>query len=146
MMNETVAPPESTAIVRPAPYVINDTDRSGLIVVVTTFCLVSIWLLFAIRVYIRLKINGPWKIDDTCVALATVRAASCQQYSSHGLTFPTDAQYCSIGNCVCCSARREREVQRTPSIWSRRNDRKGIVYYNSIRHLLINYLPIVYLH
>jgi len=65
-------PPASTAVVVPAPFVINSTDRAGIIVVVTTFCLISVWFLFVIRAYIRVKVNGPWKIDDTCVAVATV--------------------------------------------------------------------------
>lgn len=69
-MDEEVA--ESTAVIHPAPFLITDTDRSGVIVVLTTFCLISVWVLFVVRAYIRLKVNGPWKIDDTCVAVATV--------------------------------------------------------------------------
>jgi hypothetical protein len=57
--------------IQDAPYVINSEDKQGLIVVITTFCLIAVWILFCTRGYIR-KQNGPWKWDDTCVAIATV--------------------------------------------------------------------------
>ena len=71
-MSEEVAHPNSTAIIHPPPFAINGEDRSGVIIVVTTFCLVSIWVLFAIRTYIRLHVNKAWKLDDWCVLVATV--------------------------------------------------------------------------
>ncbi|KAK0109317.1 hypothetical protein ONS96_003136 [Cadophora gregata f. sp. sojae] len=63
MANLTIIPPA---------YVITDTDKAGLVVVVTTFLLASIILCFLVRIYIRFTINGPWKWDDWCVTVATV--------------------------------------------------------------------------
>jgi len=60
------------AAVVPPAQVINATNKAGLIVVITTYCLVSIWVALVTRAYVRLKINGPWKWDDWCVAAATV--------------------------------------------------------------------------
>jgi hypothetical protein len=55
------------------PYqFINARDKAGLVVVLTTFFLVAIWIAFLIRLYIRLKIRGPWKWDDWFVTGATV--------------------------------------------------------------------------
>ncbi|KAL3420002.1 hypothetical protein PVAG01_08501 [Phlyctema vagabunda] len=65
-MNNTVLPPF---------HVITATDKRGLIIIITTFSTVSVWVCLLLRIYMRLKVNGPWKWDDTCVAGATAIAA-----------------------------------------------------------------------
>lgn len=72
-MEQDAAGLKKNATTYPAPFVITISDRAGLIVVTTTFCLVAVWILFIIRTYIRLRLNGPWKLDDSFVAIATVR-------------------------------------------------------------------------
>lgn len=67
----------------PAPQVITDTDKAGLIIVITTFFLTCIWLALFVRIYVRLKVNGPWKSDDSLVAAATVRLASFSTFQLH---------------------------------------------------------------
>ncbi|KAH8801763.1 hypothetical protein F5884DRAFT_527266 [Xylogone sp. PMI_703] len=59
------------AVVPPA-QLITATDKAGLIVVITTFFLSCIWLALCVRLYVRVRVNGPWKLDDYCVAAATV--------------------------------------------------------------------------
>ena len=71
MDDEMPPAPESTAMINSPKFLINDTDRAGLIVVITTFCLISVWCLFIIRAYIRVK-GSAWKLDDSFVAVATV--------------------------------------------------------------------------
>ncbi|KAH8586205.1 hypothetical protein B0O99DRAFT_81966 [Bisporella sp. PMI_857] len=70
MNNSEMVSENPNTIISPY-FVINNTDKQGVVIVVTTFCLICIWILFIIRCYIR-KVNGPWKWDDTCVAAATV--------------------------------------------------------------------------
>ncbi|KAH7420155.1 hypothetical protein BKA64DRAFT_34204 [Cadophora sp. MPI-SDFR-AT-0126] len=63
MANLTITPPA---------YVITDTDKAGLVIVVITFLLASIIICSLLRLYIRLTINGPWKRDDWCLTIATI--------------------------------------------------------------------------
>ncbi|KAL2071819.1 hypothetical protein VTL71DRAFT_13054 [Oculimacula yallundae] len=55
----------------PPAYVITDTDKAGLVIVVTTFLLASIIICFFVRIFIRITINRPWKWDDWCITVAT---------------------------------------------------------------------------
>ncbi|RDW69830.1 hypothetical protein BP6252_08850 [Coleophoma cylindrospora] len=66
-MNNTVLPPFQ---------VITDLDKGGLITIITTFFLSSVWICLSLRVYVRLKINGPWKWDDHFVAAATLLSSA----------------------------------------------------------------------
>ncbi|RDW80955.1 hypothetical protein BP5796_05653 [Coleophoma crateriformis] len=66
-MNNTILPPFQ---------VITDLDKGGLITVITTFFLSSVWICLSLRVYVRLKINGPWKWDDHFVAAATLLSSA----------------------------------------------------------------------
>lgn len=65
--------------ITPPAYVITETDKAGLVIVVTTFLLVSIIICLFVRLFIRLTINGPWKWDDWCVAIATVGLVSTRK-------------------------------------------------------------------
>ena len=50
-----------------APYVISATDRSGLLVIVATLFMSWMVIVCLIRLYMRLGMNGPIRIDDVVV-------------------------------------------------------------------------------
>ena len=56
--------------------VINDTDRSGLIVLINTLLLLFVLACLVVRIFTRMRISGPWLQDDTLITAATVRGAS----------------------------------------------------------------------
>ncbi|RAL13531.1 uncharacterized protein BO97DRAFT_433784 [Aspergillus homomorphus CBS 101889] len=55
-----------------AAYVISDTDRRGLLVVVANLFMSWMVLVGLFRVYMRLTIIGPWGLDDLMVLVASV--------------------------------------------------------------------------
>ena len=55
------------------PLVITDTDKRGVIVVVTIVTLAFLLVAFLTRIWVRLRVSGPWSYDDTTLTVATVR-------------------------------------------------------------------------
>jgi hypothetical protein len=57
-----------------APFLVaSPTDHSPDIVLVAAMGIALIFLTFVIRIYIRFNFSGPWLVDDTVFAFATVR-------------------------------------------------------------------------
>lgn len=56
-------------------YILTPTDRSGLVVIVTT--LLMSWMVLLTRLYTRWAINGPFGLDDLAAGIGTVRESSC---------------------------------------------------------------------
>jgi hypothetical protein len=57
-----------------APFLVaSSTDHSPDIVLVAVIGIALILLTFVIRIYIRFTFSGPWLVDDTVFAFATVR-------------------------------------------------------------------------
>ncbi|PYH48023.1 uncharacterized protein BP01DRAFT_175210 [Aspergillus saccharolyticus JOP 1030-1] len=55
-----------------AAYVISDTDRRGLMVVVTTLFMSWMVLVSFFRIYMRMTIIGPWGLDDLMANVASI--------------------------------------------------------------------------
>lgn len=55
-----------------SPYTVSATNRSGLIVIVETLFMTWMIIVNLIRLYMRLAINGPVKIDDVVVFTGSV--------------------------------------------------------------------------
>lgn len=53
---------------------ITDSDRKGLVVVVAAITLSFLLACYLTRVYVRLRVSGPWSHDDSILSLATVRS------------------------------------------------------------------------
>lgn len=53
------------------PYVINASDKRGLVVVIAATTLSFVWTCLLIRIYLRLKLRE-WKLDDYLLVAATV--------------------------------------------------------------------------
>lgn len=51
---------------------ITSTDRRGLITVIAAILLSFVLTTFFTRLYIRLRVSGPWRKDDNAVMVATV--------------------------------------------------------------------------
>lgn len=56
-----------------APFIITDTDKRGVIVVVSIVLLSFLLVSFLTRIWVRLRVSGPWSYDDTTLTIATVR-------------------------------------------------------------------------
>lgn len=54
------------------PLVITDTDKRGAVVVVAVVTLSFLLVAFLLRIYVRLRVSGPWSYDDTTLSIATV--------------------------------------------------------------------------
>lgn len=54
------------------PLVITDTDKRGVIVVVTIVTLAFLLVAFLTRIWVRLRVSGPWSYDDTTLTVATI--------------------------------------------------------------------------
>lgn len=63
-----------------SPYTVSATNRSGLIVIAETLFMTWMIIVNLIRLYMRLAINGPVKIDD--VVVFTGGVSSICYYSS----------------------------------------------------------------
>ncbi|KAF3028781.1 hypothetical protein E8E15_004221 [Penicillium rubens] len=72
-----------------SPYAVSATNRSGLIVIVETLFMTWMIMVSLIRLYMRLAINGPVKIDDVVVFAGSVMAiahvGTIMDAISHGL-------------------------------------------------------------
>ncbi|CAG8907275.1 unnamed protein product [Penicillium egyptiacum] len=67
------------------PYAVSATNRSGLIIIVETLFMTWMIIVSLIRLYMRLAINGPVKIDDVVVfAGSDVYAANLLFLAGHG--------------------------------------------------------------
>jgi hypothetical protein len=53
-------------------YVLTDTDRSGLVVIIATMLMSWMLLVFCFRLYTRSEINGPFGADDLAAGFGTV--------------------------------------------------------------------------
>ena len=53
-------------------YVLTDTDRSGLVIIVATLLMSWMLLTFMIRLYTRIAITGPFGLDDFFAGIGTV--------------------------------------------------------------------------
>jgi len=74
--------PGSVPTGQSAPFVIaTPTNHSADIVIVAATGVALILVTLVIRVYIRYSFSGPWLVDDTVFALATVRKT--QDYSQY---------------------------------------------------------------
>lgn len=58
-----------------APFIITDTDKRGVIVVVSIVLLSFLLVSFLTRIWVRLRVSGPWSYDDTTLTIATVRSS-----------------------------------------------------------------------
>jgi hypothetical protein len=58
--------------VSPAPLVITDSDKRGVIVVVGIATLSFLVIAYLTRIYVRLRVSGPWAYDDSTLTAATV--------------------------------------------------------------------------
>jgi hypothetical protein len=58
--------------VSPPPLVITDSDKRGVIVVVGIVTLSFLIISYLTRVYVRLRVSGPWSFDDSTLTAATV--------------------------------------------------------------------------
>ncbi|KAL2696277.1 hypothetical protein AAEP93_002691 [Penicillium crustosum] len=68
-----------------SPYTVSATNRSGLIVIVETLFMTWMIIVNLIRLYMRLAINGPVKIDDVVVFTGSdVYAANLLFLAGHG--------------------------------------------------------------
>ncbi|OQE26028.1 hypothetical protein PENFLA_c007G05599 [Penicillium flavigenum] len=68
-----------------SPYAVSATNRSGLIVIVETLFMTWMIIVSLVRLYMRLAINGPVKIDDVVVfAGSNVYAANLLFLAGHG--------------------------------------------------------------
>lgn len=56
------------------PFLITDTDKRGVIVVVSVVLLSFLLVAFLTRIWVRLRVSGPWSYDDTTLTIATVGA------------------------------------------------------------------------
>ena len=66
--------PGSVPTGQSAPFVIaSATDHSADVVIVAAVGVALILVTLVIRIYIRRSFSGPWLLDDTVFALATVR-------------------------------------------------------------------------
>ncbi|KAJ5927262.1 hypothetical protein N7516_009035 [Penicillium verrucosum] len=72
-----------------SPYTVSATNRSGLIVIVETLFMTWMIIVNLIRLYMRLAINGPVKIDDVVVftgsIIAIAHVGTIMDAISHGL-------------------------------------------------------------
>ncbi|KAJ6128304.1 hypothetical protein N7471_009521 [Penicillium samsonianum] len=72
-----------------SPYAVSATNRSGLIVIVETLFMTWMIIVGLIRLYMRLAINGPVKLDDVVVftgsAMAIAHVGTIMDAISHGL-------------------------------------------------------------
>ncbi|OQE12098.1 hypothetical protein PENVUL_c001G10133 [Penicillium vulpinum] len=77
-----------------SPYAVSATNRSGLIVIVETLFMSWMIIVTLIRLYMRLEINGPVKIDDLVVfagsVIAIAHVGTIMDAISHGLGRPED--------------------------------------------------------
>jgi hypothetical protein len=64
---------QSPAGVSKPPLTINDTDKRGVILVVSVVLLSFLLVSFLTRIWVRLRVSGPWSYDDTTLTVATVR-------------------------------------------------------------------------
>ncbi|KAE8382354.1 hypothetical protein BDV26DRAFT_278141 [Aspergillus bertholletiae] len=71
------------------PYVISATDRSGLLVIVATLFMSWMVIVCLIRLYMRLDMNGPVRVDDLVVfaggVLGIAHVGTIMHGVSHGL-------------------------------------------------------------
>lgn len=75
-----------------AAYVISDTDRRGLVVVVATLFMSWMVLVSLFRIYMRLAIIGPWGLDDLMAIFGAVSTEPCARYLGNA----TDLKYTEI--------------------------------------------------
>lgn len=72
-----------------SPYTVSATNRSGLIVIVETLFMTWMIIVNLIRLYMRLAINGPLKIDDVVMftgsVIAIAHVGTIMDAISHGL-------------------------------------------------------------
>lgn len=64
-------------------YILTPTDRRGVVVIAATLLMSWMVLLFLIRLYTRLGINGPLGVDDLLTGIGTV----CLSFLSFFLSF-----------------------------------------------------------
>ena len=62
----------STSEQEPAAMVVTTDDHGAILQIVVPILITFILLSLAIRLYIRLGVIGPWKIDDTVSVMAMV--------------------------------------------------------------------------
>lgn len=55
-----------------SPYAVSVTNRSGLIVIVETLFMTWMIIVSLVRLYMRLAVNGPVKLDDVVVFTGSV--------------------------------------------------------------------------
>jgi hypothetical protein len=64
---------ELPAGVADPPFTVTDTDKRGIIVVVSVVLLSFLLVSYLTRIWVRLRVSGPWSYDDTTLTVATVR-------------------------------------------------------------------------
>ncbi|KAJ5424451.1 hypothetical protein N7491_009667, partial [Penicillium cf. griseofulvum] len=84
------------------PYAVSATNRSGLIVIVETLFMTWMIIVGLIRLYMRLAINGPVKMDDVVVftgsVIAIAHVGAIMDATSHGLGRSEDES--SLSNLI----------------------------------------------
>ncbi|CAI7653220.1 unnamed protein product [Penicillium viridicatum] len=72
-----------------SPYTVSATNRSGLIVIAETLFMTWMIIVNLIRLYMRLALNGPVKIDDVVVftggVIAIAHVGTIMDAITHGL-------------------------------------------------------------
>ncbi|KAJ5416359.1 hypothetical protein N7491_011261 [Penicillium cf. griseofulvum] len=85
-----------------SPYAVSATNRSGLIVIVETLFMTWMIIVGLIRLYMRLAINGPVKMDDVVVftgsVIAIAHVGAIMDATSHGLGRSEDES--SLSNLI----------------------------------------------
>lgn len=66
MENSTLSPDG------PRTYTVTDTDKGGLIVIISTILMSWMVLFFITRAYTRGDMNGPFGLDDLTIGIGTV--------------------------------------------------------------------------
>lgn len=64
----------------PSNLAVTTTDHAGLIVITAVVGATWTVMVYLIRLYIRLSVNGPFGIDDGAASFATVGARCCPMY------------------------------------------------------------------
>ncbi|KAJ5844244.1 uncharacterized protein N7525_001985 [Penicillium rubens] len=119
-----------------SPYAVSATNRSGLIVIVETLFMTWMIMVSLIRLYMRLAINGPVKIDDVVVFAGSVMAiahvGTIMDAISHGLGRSEDES--SRSNLT-----RAECLRSEPSIsgWTRRSQDFHIFTSQTTRPILL---------
>ncbi|KAJ5512924.1 hypothetical protein N7463_002476 [Penicillium fimorum] len=85
-----------------SPYAVSATNRSGIIVIIETLFMTWMIIVSLIRLYMRLAINGPVKVDDVVLFTGSVMAiahvGAIMDAISHGLGRSADES--SLSNLI----------------------------------------------